>query len=200
MRYLVCFLLLVPAGCESNQREEPGRTTSNKHEDRKPTTSPRILSKEEAEPYLRVCRSIPPVVKNGFELSELLKNEDVYLQSIAMPSGKVLVILSSYLSAGLIVFDKNREITQVLDWFGYMRAKFPIHALDKAYYRLEQDKGKWGLVVEYHAFTSRRGGKHYLYQFHYGPYSRGSSRRYILQKAQQTAPPAPPSPKASAPR
>lgn len=200
MRYLVCFLLLIPAGCESNQREEPERTTSNKHEARKATTCPRILSKEEAEPYLRVCRSIPPEVKNGFVLSELLKNEDVYLQTIAMPSGKVLVILSSYGPAGLIVFDKNRKITQVLDWYKYMKDKFPIYALDKAYYRLEEDNGKWGLVVEYHACTSRRGGVHYLYQFHYGPYSSGSSLRYRLQKVQQTAPPARPSPKASAPR
>lgn len=126
---------------------------------------------------------MPLRLKESFALSDSLKEDRVYLQVIAMPSGNTLVILSGYSIAGLIVFDEGKNILQVLNWGQYMREQFPLYSLDKAYYRLEQQNKKWVLVIEYHAFTD--GGDHYLWQFHYGPNSSGSSKRYRLQNIQQ---------------
>jgi len=175
MKYSLAICLIVLLGYQSVQARN------------RDITSPVILSTEDARPFLDICKQVPLRLKESFALSDLLKEDRTYLQVIAMPSGNTLVILSGYSIAGLIVFDEGKNILQVLNWGQYMREQFPLYSLDKAYYRLKQQNKKWVLVVEYHAFTDRRGGDQYLWQFTYGPNSSGSSKRYRLQNVQPGA-------------
>ncbi len=141
--------------------------------------SPRVLAKEDAEPYIAVCKQVPKELRDKFELWKVLKHDWLYLQVIAMPNGETLVLIFGLGTAGLVVFDgESTQIKRVHAWSEYLRKKIPCNdfVLDKAYYRLEQRGDKWDLVAELHAMPWRRGGAHYLWQFSWSC----SSLRYVL--------------------
>ena len=147
--------------------------------------SPVILGAEAAQPYIAVCKQIPEQIRTAFELHESLRADDQYEQVIAMPDKEVLVIVSGLGVAGLVVFDaETRRIKAVFSWSDYISHEgVSTYAIDRAYYRLERDGAQWALVAEIHAITERANGEHYLWQFHYGPRSSGSSLRYKLKES-----------------
>jgi hypothetical protein len=155
-----CAALLVPLTCGAAQ--------------------PRILSNAEAADYIAQCARLPKIVTDTFSQGELLKDNCQALQTIAMPSGDVYVLVSGLSNVGVIAFDGGSgRIKDVRSWSDFIRESgISVYAFDKATYRLEGGENRWNLIMEFDFYSERRGGKFYRWQFTYRPNSFSAEKRY----------------------
>jgi len=154
---------------------------------------PRVLSDSEAQPYYVAFNKNPEKIRKAFGLS--LDDENLpsyfkcqgidkrpYPQTIKMPNGKTLMIISGFTRVGLIIFDKTPRVVEVISWSDYLSTEIVerIYAFEKVNYRFGCYDNKWKLISEVHAITGmkREPKTHYLWEFCYTGWARGSSDRY----------------------
>lgn len=154
---------------------------------------PRVLSDSEAQPYYVAFNKYPEKIKKAFGLS--LDDENLpsyfkcqridkspYPQTIKKPNGETLMIISGYTRVGLIIFDKTPRVVAVFSWSDYLRTEIVegIYAFEKVKFRFVPYKNTWKLIAEVHAITGmkREPKTHYLWEFRYAGWARGSSDRY----------------------
>lgn len=156
---------------------------------------PRVLSDSEAQPYYVAFNKYPEEIRKAFGLG--LDDENLpsyfkcqgidkspYPQTIKKPNGETLMIISGDTRVGLIVFDKKPRIVRVISWSDYLYTEIvePIYAFEKVKFRFVPYKNTWELIAEVHAITGmkREPKTHYLWEFSYAGWARGSSDRYPM--------------------
>jgi len=156
-----------------------------------PLSGPRVLSDIEAHPYYEVFNKFPEKIRKAFGWTSLsdddlsyhrcrVMNDHPYPQTILMPNGETLMIISGLGEVGLVIFNTtNKQIKEAFSWSEYLKTaiKEPIYCFEKVHYRFIQYEDRWELVVEVHAIIGVgrfEPMRHYLWEFTYARYLDGA--------------------------